>query len=304
MSVLTLSRSSPWSLGHEQDRRFYLILSQTVAASVLLSVAIHYFPIPQAETEAEKELPLRYVQLLAELPRPASEPAAIAAPKAVSPALRKQPSEQRPLAPVTTTREKVTSTGVLAMRDALAKLQLRSAGTASYRGEEMPGAELDPGSEQSFQLTENLSGDSAEFDGGVDHEAVLGEADWPQRSDTRPAGAGLAVNEAAESGTSVAPRGRTRTQEEIQEQLDRNKGAMYTLYNRELRNNAGLQGELVLRVSIAPTGNVTRCVVISSELGADSLERQLVALIKSIDFGNKAGAAPVTTNIPIEFFPQ
>ena len=95
-----------------------------------------------------------------------------------------------------------------------------------------------------------------------------------------------------------------RSEEEIQEVLDRNKGAMYTLYNRELRKDSTLQGKLVMSITIAPTGKVTRCVILSSELGAASLEQQLVALIRRIDFGNKPGVVAVTTKIPVEFFPR
>jgi TonB family protein len=95
-----------------------------------------------------------------------------------------------------------------------------------------------------------------------------------------------------------------RSEEEIQEILDRNKGAMYTLYNRELRKDTTLQGKIVMRITIAPKGNVTRCVILSSELGSTSLEQQLIALIKRIDFGNKPGVPAVTTKVPIEFFPR
>jgi TonB family protein len=86
--------------------------------------------------------------------------------------------------------------------------------------------------------------------------------------------------------------------------LDRNKGAMYTLYNRELRKDATLQGKVVMSITIASAGKVTRCVILSSELDSASLEQQLLALIKRIDFGNKPGVPAVTTKIPIEFFPR
>ena len=95
-----------------------------------------------------------------------------------------------------------------------------------------------------------------------------------------------------------------RSEEEIQEVLDRNKGAMYTLYNRELRKDASLQGKLVMSITIAPAGHVTRCVILSSELDSASLEGQLVVLIKRIDFGNKPDVPAVTTKVPIEFFPR
>ena len=104
--------------------------------------------------------------------------------------------------------------------------------------------------------------------------------------------------------TAALSSGVGRSEQEIQEILDRNKGAMYTLYNRELRKDTGLQGKLVMSITIATTGKVTRCVILSSELDATSLEQQLIVLIKGIDFGTKPGVPVVTTKIPIEFFPR
>ena len=102
----------------------------------------------------------------------------------------------------------------------------------------------------------------------------------------------------------MASAGNVRSREQIQQQLDRNKGAMYSLYNRELSKNASLQGKLVMSITIAPAGNVTRCVILSSDLDSASLEQQLVTLISRMEFGNRPGVGAVTTRIPIEFFPQ
>ena len=79
---------------------------------------------------------------------------------------------------------------------------------------------------------------------------------------------------------------------------------MYTLYNRELRGSPGLQGRLVMSITVSPTGKVTRCVILSSELGSESLEKQLVALVMGIDFGSLPGVPMATTRVPIEFFPR
>src|SRR4029077_3046529 len=57
-----------------------------------------------------------------------------------------------------------------------------------------------------------------------------------------------------------------RSREEIELVFDRNKGRIYSLYARALRDNAELQGKLVLEFTIAPTGEVTMCRIVSSEL--------------------------------------
>ena len=53
----------------------------------------------------------------------------------------------------------------------------------------------------------------------------------------------------------------SRSREEIELVFDRNKGAIFALYNRALRNDPTLEGKLVLRLTIAPTGEVRSGVV-------------------------------------------
>ena len=58
----------------------------------------------------------------------------------------------------------------------------------------------------------------------------------------------------------------------------------------------------MLRLSIAPTGQVTMCEVVSSELGDPDLERKLVQRIKLFRFEARDVEA-ITTTKPIDFFP-
>jgi TonB family protein len=74
------------------------------------------------------------------------------------------------------------------------------------------------------------------------------------------------------------------------------------MYSRALRDNPALQGKVVLEVTIAPSGEVTQCRVISSELSDPELERKLVARVKLFRFENR-DVATMTTTKPIEFFP-
>ena len=69
---------------------------------------------------------------------------------------------------------------------------------------------------------------------------------------------GLNARGPAVSGGGGKP---ARSREEIELVFDRNKGRIYSLYARALRDNAELQGKLVLEFTIAPTGEVTMCRV-------------------------------------------
>jgi periplasmic protein TonB len=93
-----------------------------------------------------------------------------------------------------------------------------------------------------------------------------------------------------------------RSREEIELIFDRNKGRIYSLYARALRDNAELQGKLVLEFTIAPSGEVTMCRVVSSELKDPELERKIIALVRLFRFDPK-DVDTITTTKPIDFFP-
>ena len=310
MSTMTLHTGLSWTGSYEEDRRFRHILLQALVFCLVAGAVTPYIQIPQPDAGAAEEQPPRRVRLLAEQPRPVlkPEPGPAPQPVPVAPAVTapQKPQtvpERPPVAPVVTPRQKAASSGVLAMSAALAELQgkVPKTGTRSRQEHVVVQARSSP---QPSMLTANVTRGSKGIEGGVAHESVLGAASLPDREDSGP-GTGSSEGRVATRGrTSAPPSGMVRSEEAIQEVLDRNKGAMYTLYNRELRKDATLQGKLVMSITIAPDGKVTRCVILSSELGAASLEQQLVTLIKRIDFGDKPDVAAVTTKIPIEFFPR
>jgi TonB family protein len=94
-----------------------------------------------------------------------------------------------------------------------------------------------------------------------------------------------------------------RSAEEIEQEFDRNKGAIYGLYIRALREQADLQGKVVLEFTIAPEGAVTACRVVSSELNHPELEGRICARVRGFRFPARDVAAATTTT-PIDFFPQ
>jgi len=110
---------------------------------------------------------------------------------------------------------------------------------------------------------------------------------------------GLNARGPAASGGGGKP---ARSREEIELVFDRNKGRIYSLYERALRENAELQGKLVLELTISPTGEVTMCRVVSSELKDPDLERTIIALVRLFRFDPKDVDA-ITTTKPIDFFP-
>jgi TonB family protein len=94
----------------------------------------------------------------------------------------------------------------------------------------------------------------------------------------------------------------SRSREEIELVFDKNKGAIFALYNRALRRDPSLEGKLVLRLTIDPNGVVSFCEIVSSELNDAELERKLVQRVRMFRFEARDVEA-ITTTKPIDFFP-
>jgi protein TonB len=95
----------------------------------------------------------------------------------------------------------------------------------------------------------------------------------------------------------------SRSLEDIKLVFERNKGAIYAIYNRALREDPSLQGKVVVKLTIAPAGHVVDVKVESSELHASELEQKLLARIRSFDFGAKDVDQMVVT-WPVDFLPS
>src|SRR5467141_2295043 len=120
-------------------------------------------------------------------------------------------------------------------------------------------------------------------------------------------GVGRAVSPIAPITGAERPKARggpgpARTDEEIQIVFDRYKASFYRLYNRELRNNPALKGQMVLRLTIEPDGSVSMCALQSTDMNAPDLAAQVVIRVRTINFGAKEVPA-VTIMYPIDFLP-
>ena len=310
------SQVMPWARGCEEDRRFQRSLLASVAASLAIAALIGVIAVPVVEREAMTELPERVAKLVREerTPPPPPEPEPLLAEEEIPEPepVETEPPEDVPEAveqPVVAdaaepdTREQVKSKGILAFRDSFAnranlrptaqlgsQARVRDAGrNAVGRPERMMVATTAPGSSGGI----NLSDFSREVGGGGDGlegvalsrvESSIGGAEGPNR----PLAGSVAAG---------------RTDEEIQIVFDRYKAALYRLYNRELRRDPTLRGQMVLRLTIEPDGSVSFCQVQSSDMDAPTLAEQVIDRVRTFDFGAKEDVVAMTIIYPIDFLP-
>ncbi len=124
-----------------------------------------------------------------------------------------------------------------------------------------------------------------------------------QISGTGGHGTGAGSGKAGGTLTKGAGGKASRSLEEVRLVLERNKGALYAIYNRALREDASLQGKVVVEFTIAPNGSITACRFVSSELKNAELEQKLLARFRAMTFAAE-DVGTLTTTYPIDFLPS
>ena len=110
---------------------------------------------------------------------------------------------------------------------------------------------------------------------------------------------GAAGGAAQRSGESDKP---SRSRDEIERMFDRNKGAIYTLYNARAAREPGAPRQGGLASDDRADGRVTVCEMVSSRARHPDLEQKLVQRVLLFQFDAEDVEAIMTTK-PIHFFP-
>jgi hypothetical protein len=309
----------PWARGTEEDQRFRRSLASSLAASIAVALMVSMIAIPIRDRAQELELPERIARLVREerqLPPPPPPVQEQEIPDEEVPEPEPELVEELPPEPLPVsadqpqvaeqqdTREQVKSKGILAFKDSFASsAQLRPTAQLGLDARVSDAGAQDTGRPERMMVTTsapgssggiNLADYSRDFGGnggdgiaGVQLSRVassIGGGDGPNR----PLAGGAAAG---------------RTDEEIQIVFDRYKAALYRLYNRELRRDPTLRGQLVLRLTIEPDGSVSMCELHSSTMDAPALAGQVVGRVQTFDFGAKEDIVAVTIIYPIDFLP-
>ena len=294
----------PWEGDPETSARFRRILQVLLILFVLFGILFPLLPTPR-KSASDTEVPERLARVMIE-EKPKPPPPPPPAPK-VEEKPKIEPEKKIPVPPPVDRKQQAHEKAQKSLnqfKDELADLR-----------EQM---DLKP-----LEQTKNLSGavgaDSHAERALITSKVGAGSGGITSANSSRGFGTGAGsltghdttavTSQIARSGLDA--RGPTRTgssgkaarsREEIELEFDRNKGAIYALYSRALREKPELQGKLVLEFTIAPSGEVTMCRVVSTELNDPDLERKIVARVRLFHFDAK-DVEPVTTSKPIDFFP-
>lgn len=291
----------PWSPTEEMERRFRKVLRNAFIIFAIFAILIPLLPVPERELVKAPDIPDRIVKLVIEKKLPPPPPPPKAEEKKPEP--QKKVEQPKPEPPKPDARERAQNAGLLKLQDQLADLRDNSVLDKAAMTKNLTGKVGETTRSERSLITSKVGSSS----GGINTASLSrgyggGAGSLSGHTTTQVSSATLAAQ-----GTNTVQRGAgsgkaSRSEEEIALVFDRNKGAIYALYTRALRDNPNLQGKLVLELTIAADGQITRCEVVSSELNDPELERKLVARVKLFRFEAK-DVGTITVTKPIDFFP-
>jgi TonB family protein len=294
----------PWTPDEDEQQR----LKKTARALLLVFAALGILIplIPMSERPPPAALPEEVVKLVLE-PPPPPPPKPEVKKEEPKPEAKPEPKPVEPPKPVDRkeeARKKAEKSGLLAMKDQLEDLR------EALEPTEMSSAPMIGRVEGASRAERSLVTSRTGVGSGGINTGRLSSGFGSGPGNLKGHSTGTAVPSFADKiGADQAQASRSgsggkasRSREEIEIVFDRNKSAIYALYSRALREQPELQGKVVVQLTIAPTGEVTDCRILSTELNDAELERKLVARIRMFRFEDKDVEAMTTTK-PIEFFP-
>ena len=296
----------PW-VESENDRRFKRILLICVVVFTVFGLVVPYLPTSEPVQKDLKSVSPRLAQLILEKKKLPPPPI----PKPVQKKLKEKPvvkkklkkPEKIKLTPKQKTAQKVAaSSGLVAMSDELN--DLRDSFDLSEFADQ-PLSKSGKTQKQDFSSQSVITSKALKSSGGINTGSLsktTGGGTLASRSTTRVSSK-IAANTPKQSAKRSKSGKLVRAEYEIEQVFQKNKGAIYSIYNRALRKDPSLQGKVVIELTIAANGRVTSVKILSSDLNSPKLEDRIMKRVKLFKF-KPGNTEAVTVKYPIDFLPS
>ena len=302
-----------WIPDNKNNRIFNFIVTAVVLVMLILGIVLSSITVPETKRQARNVVPERIANFIIEkkkpepkIVKPKPKPKPILKPK---PEVKKKPKKKadKPLTKKQkTARKKAAKSGLLALSNELADLMDTSDISSMVAGNVKKGsASVAVSNQNKSLLTAGVSKGSSGVDAG-EYTTTLAKTKLSQREITQVKQSLLASGASSSSSASRSNKNRSsgvRAEEGITVVFDQNKSKLYSIYNRARRTTPNLKGKIILQITIAPGGKVTKIKMLSSELNNPKLESRLISRIKMFNFGSQKVESIVVT-YPIEFLPS
>jgi periplasmic protein TonB len=316
-----------WQPAQVDSRNFHRIVMVMLLCTTILLLIVSFIDEPKKDSRARVDVPNRIAEFISRkekpivpppkpekspLPKPKKEPLPEVTPEAVIEPTPIEKSEPKPLTDSQKQARKVAEkSGLLALANELndliettdvqAKVNRKLSAEFSGAADSNVVASHDANTVSAGIAQSGGNVDASQYAKGGERTIALESRDSSKIANE------LLANSNKVKGSTVATKNRTTgapaAGEDVTIVFDKNKGSLYSLYERERRTTPGLQGKIVLQLIISPEGDVTDIKIISSELNNPALEAKLISRIKLFKF-KAGGDKPITITYPIEFLPS
>lgn len=306
-ALITPQTALPWSSSATADKRFYTIAAILLAVMLVIGTVIPLIDVPEKTREERKKLPPQLARVVLEekkLPEP-KPPEPIEKPKVVEkpkPVPKPKKAEEATPEQIEQARDEANKSGVLQFQDELAAMRdafdLSEVEPSSALAGESTAREIDRSviANQTRATSGGVNVAALSRDtGGV---AMAGRESTTVESDFDQAAIAAAEAKAGTGRTQAA-----RSEQDVRQVMERNKGAIFAIYNRALRKDPTLQGKFTVKIEIDASGVVNAVSLVFSELGDKAIETKLINRIRLINFG-AANVASTTLNYTFDFLPR
>ncbi len=287
----------PW-VESSNDRRFKKILIVFVTVFTLISLIVPFLPTPEIIQRDLKTVAPRLSRLIIEKKKLPPPPVPQVKKKIKK---KKIVKKKKKVKKKDTAYKKAASSGLVALSSELDDLK-DSFDLSSLDNKPLKKSK---GIEKQTFKTNVITAKATSASAGIETSKLTrttGGSNLSGRTTTKVTSE-ISKQVAPVRRKSSTGKGLMRDEGEMERVFQKNKGALYSIYNRALRKDPTLEGKVVVELTIAPNGKVTQCRIISSELNTPDLERKIVSRIKLFKF-KSANVPVITFEYPIDFLPS
>jgi len=203
-------------------------------------------------------------------------------------------------------REVAKKSGLIAMSDELADLR------EAFQLDDVVDLPQQTAGKEAVKVataSDLLSSNATRSSGGIKTDTLnrnIGTSELTRRETTRVESkieSDAQLAKANPANKQASGNAKIRSADEIERVFQKNKGGIFSIYQRALRKNPMLAGQVVVELTISPNGQVSAVKILSSELGDEELERKLALRIKRFKFPS-GNVAEIKVTYPIDFLPS
>ncbi len=304
----------PWSSTVQDDKRYWNVFLILLVPFFIMCIAIPLINIPEPAREELEKLPPQLAQVVLEkkeLPKPTPKPT----PK---PKKEEKKEEEKKEEPKKKEKEKDKPKPTPAPVKIIEKAREEAQAEINQIADDLMdlrdafdlsevNAELTQGMGEAAELNRDIISSGAKKGSGGINVANLSRDTGGVAVSAKKTAAVVASK--LKTGNGKAPKlvqtaadRSSRSQEDIRKVMDKNKSAIFAIYNRALRKNPALEGKVEFKLEINSKGQVVNVSIVSSDLDDPALERKLLARIRLINFGAK-DVLKTILNYDLDFLP-